>query len=480
VNVAIDEQGMGTASPRGTLTGIKQDIPFTLNYSSFSEYGFLGWEAVLESAQGTKLNANKVEFVPADKPETTVTVKLNPGADRVIIRPVGGLAPTVVSFTPDVANGMADLGQVIRIRFSRAIDPASFLFDDVPVPVPFKGDWKAVYYPEIYGDPDSYAGYDEDRDYKNILIETDDPLSISTTDSNNWAPFYYPPELSLDGTILTIAPRRGIKDLDFTGRHQFTVTLDRDIKDTGGISMGRTTSFRIETESRWFRDSPTGDPPYLQVLLSGLVMVKAFFDEDDADHPDGRIFEGAKIFKDGGNTDYNVWPYGPSSEPTHHFDYGSDDNWIYIAFQTELNDYTFNGALVYEETGSSGSEKYSYTGQTAKPVYDPAIVKPLTDHFKTVYTKGDVFTSGFDPSRPIRVVRYNLSKRTGTGNSQVSLYIIPLDVLDKPCENDEYSSYAKTDVATLKQDELFTNGSNSIDFSGRDNYALISVWFTGN
>jgi hypothetical protein len=417
--VTVDEGGMGTASPRGTLTGIKQGVPFTLNYSSFAEYGFLGWEAVLASAPGTKLNADKVEFDPADKPETTVTVKINPGADRVIIRPVGDLAPVVGSFTPDIADGLVGVDRVIRIRFSRAIDPVSFLFDNG---FPFEGNWKAAY--------DPGTGIYDGRVYKNILIESNNVVS-RFNNSKNWAPLYYPPELSDDGTILTIAlrPDPGTSQYVETPT-QLTVTLNRDIRDTRGISLGRTYSFIIETQGTTAnRESPMDDPPYPEILNNqNFVMVKA--SPSDADHPDGRIWPGAKIFKLGENdSDSTV----PSSEPTHHFAYEKGDNWVYIAFQTELSDYAFAGALIYESVFDSGSDyKYDYTGQRAEPVYDPAIVTPLANHFREMYSAS--YMDKFNPSRPIRVVRYNLSKRTGTGDLDVSLYIIPLDSLDRPKE----------------------------------------------
>jgi hypothetical protein len=75
----------------------------------------------------------------------------------------------------------------------------------------------------------------------------------------------------------------------------------------------------------------------------------------DTDHPDGQIWPGAKIFKEGDNGDYSD---GPSSEPSHHFAYDSDDNWIYIAFQTNLTDYAFAGALIYEED-YNGTDYYN-------------------------------------------------------------------------------------------------------------------------
>jgi hypothetical protein len=67
------------------------------------------------------------------------------------------------------------------------------------------------------------------------------------------------------------------------------------------------------------------------------------------------------------------------------FGYEKDDNWIYIAFQTDLSDYTFVGALIYEYYSDippggqyATQHTYRYTGDMASPVYDPDIVKAMT------------------------------------------------------------------------------------------------------
>jgi hypothetical protein len=482
--VTVDEGGMGTASPRGTLTGIKQGVPFTLNYSSFAEYGFLRWEAVLASAPGTKLNADKVEFDPVDKPETTVTVKINPGADdRVIIRPVGGLAPTVVSFTPDLAvHGIVSPARAIRIRFSRAIDPDSFLFDNG---LPFLRDWKAVYYPETSSD---YTN----RVYKNISIESTKPMKVYSTDgefsTTNWTSFFDPPELSVGNTVLTLTFRygQGIGDNGW-GRTQLTVTLNRDIKDTSGISLGRTTSFSIEAvdDTNFRRYSPK-DEPYPRVLNYACVMVKAD-SPPDTDYPDGRMLPAGNIFSIGDNTEYNGSNREPSSNPSHHFAYDRDDNWIYLAFQTEpMNstmDYTFAGALIYEwyfdfsDTTTNGAFA-NYTGAPASPVYDPDIVRPLIAAFKNEYPE-------FDSSRPIRVVKYKLAKRTWTGNREVSLHIVPLDVFDRPSD-DPYShtTGGQSDAPFANDPPLFEDDSygefTKAGTTDRINASDlgVTVWFT--
>jgi hypothetical protein len=290
--------------------------------------------------------------------------------------------------------------------------------------------------------------------------------------------------LSDDGTILTIPFCRntGLTSDYTAGLNQVTITLNRDIRDTRGISLGRTTSFVIETGGVWLArtSDPDSDPPYPQILEEqNFVMVKASFNENDADHPDGRILPGAKIFQRDDTAELT-----PSSEPTHNFDYNKDDNWIYIAFQTDLNDYTFDGALIYECVFDSGSSyKYDYTGKKAEPVYDPDIVTPLANRFKEVYSASalgaDQAHRAFNPSRPIRVVRYNLSRRTGTGNSHVSLHIIPLDIWDWTASANCTKTGGAIPSPFTNEDLFGTSGSAATNQSERIHYSRsIYVWYT--
>jgi hypothetical protein len=293
--------------------------------------------------------------------------------------------------------------------------------------LPFQGDWKDIYnftfddYDWIL--PNGYV-------YKNILIESRNPLPdyLGDLGGNTDGAFRYePPELSADGTILTIAPRPDGLGLDSgLWRNQITVTLNRDIKDTRGISLGRSTSFVIETEVddlSVLRDYATNDPPYPQVLSYSSALAKASFPPVNPAYPDGRMVPKENIFNYGENGISE-----PSSNFSHHFAYNRDDNWVYIAFQTELMDYTFAGALVYEYYFDESKPGYmgNYTGEIASPVHNPVIVKPLTDALEKT-----------DPSRPVRVVKYRLHERSGSGNLQVHLAIIPLDILDDPVDTSQ-------------------------------------------
>ncbi|MDR2607349.1 MAG: hypothetical protein LBC57_03070, partial [Treponema sp.] len=102
LNVVVDEGGMGTASPRGTLSGIKQGVPFSLNYVPKNEYPFYGWQARLESsddliaawtAEGA-MGTDTVGWVPQNitGTEVRVTIHINTG-EKIIIGPIGANAP---------------------------------------------------------------------------------------------------------------------------------------------------------------------------------------------------------------------------------------------------------------------------------------------------------------------------------------------------------------------------------------------------
>jgi hypothetical protein len=53
VPIYINEGGLGTANPRGTLnTTVKKGYSFTLNFAPNSEYPFKGWQARLAGETG--------------------------------------------------------------------------------------------------------------------------------------------------------------------------------------------------------------------------------------------------------------------------------------------------------------------------------------------------------------------------------------------------------------------------------------------
>jgi hypothetical protein len=148
-------------------------------------------------------------------------------------------------------------------------------------------------------------------------------------------------------------------------------------------------------------------------------------------------------------------------------------------------DYPFAGALVYEFRYVEDPDnigyvivKCSYTGEKARPVYDPAVVKPLVEAYKQ-YDK-------YDPSRPVRVVLYKPSVRTESEDlDSVYFMIIPLDILDQPNIG---ADKAKNEVGTLLETDLFDGGNASCFFKTTGNWNDLDarpeshvrswVWFT--
>jgi hypothetical protein len=116
LKVRVYEDDMGTASPRGTLTGIKQGIPFILNYMAKTEYPFTGWQAMIEGSGGivaswtpeTADNPDKITWEPLNIPgtETRITIHFNPGADQTIV--IGPYGMSWPYLTVEVAEG--DMG----------------------------------------------------------------------------------------------------------------------------------------------------------------------------------------------------------------------------------------------------------------------------------------------------------------------------------------------------------------------------------
>jgi hypothetical protein len=119
VPLLIDEGGLGTASPRGTLdTAVKPGCSFFVNYAAKSEYPFRGWQAKLEGSSvllaawdketGEESGADKVRFVPRNTAgtEAEVFVYVKPEG-RLVIGPQGPIAgvrpgfPFTTSYQPD-------------------------------------------------------------------------------------------------------------------------------------------------------------------------------------------------------------------------------------------------------------------------------------------------------------------------------------------------------------------------------------------
>ncbi|MFP3040724.1 hypothetical protein LQZ19_02770, partial [Treponema primitia] len=244
VNVTVAEVDSGVSTPGGALTGVKQDISFSLRFNPYPAYGFIGWEASLD---GVPLGQEEVEFSNRKSMETTVTVHINPEDKTVSIRPLGEGANSAWDFSPVWIAGISDpvdRNAYIQIRFTKPVDPKTFWFEP---------------YTTFHGisdppDADNVTGYLDTwaREYKHLQIEMADE-SFSSGAHYRVENFFNPPVLSADGTVLTIWARprlttdtmgkAGAPYLSFYG-NQFreskyiNVTLDGSIQDQSGLSMG--------------------------------------------------------------------------------------------------------------------------------------------------------------------------------------------------------------------------------------------------
>jgi hypothetical protein len=137
LRVSVDEGGMGTAVPRGSIAGVKQGYPFTLSYTAKTEYPFLGWQARLEGSSviisawepgGSAGEGITWEPVNDTGTEIRVTILIDPGK-TILIGPLKASMPFVNVTVEDVVSGVSTpegvLAGVIKqdIPFSLRFNP---------------------------------------------------------------------------------------------------------------------------------------------------------------------------------------------------------------------------------------------------------------------------------------------------------------------------------------------------------------------
>ncbi|MDR1587119.1 MAG: hypothetical protein LBS57_06665, partial [Treponema sp.] len=112
INVQVDSRGNGVSVPGGSLSNVKLEVPFTVKFEPFSDFGFLEWRAYLD---GLKLDSPDVVFSAPNSPETSVTVNKDPGGGVIILIPEGEETAFVIDsgyYEPVLSN------QCIQVHFS--------------------------------------------------------------------------------------------------------------------------------------------------------------------------------------------------------------------------------------------------------------------------------------------------------------------------------------------------------------------------
>jgi hypothetical protein len=251
IHVEVQENGTGTANPRGAVQNVKYEYPFRLVFNPYNDYGFLGWRASLDgeelarwersplSGQISETGGNKVLFKPENETGTEVhiTSYVNPGNGKILIEPVG------VDRTAVQGIDTGD-SSYIQIRFTRPIAFSSIVWD--------KEEWDSDF--DNYCLDPAWSKGGAAR-FRNIAI-------YSETYQTNIEQFFAPPCLSPDGLWLTLYPNVFTEDKyrseyedeyrlfehaagDF-GQGIITVTLDRGITDTHGVPMGQKYSYALK------------------------------------------------------------------------------------------------------------------------------------------------------------------------------------------------------------------------------------------
>ncbi|MDR1222275.1 MAG: class II glutamine amidotransferase, partial [Tannerella sp.] len=150
--VRVDEGGTGTASPRGSVSGIRLGFPFMVSFLPNAAYEFKGWQvrqegktdllgswsAGMESVEGEYLTL--APKTPAGT-EMELTITKDPGAGTIIVEPLNGDNPFL---TVELSGGglgtISPMGAVTTVKQGFAFT-VSFLSDPA---YGFNG-WQARY-----------------------------------------------------------------------------------------------------------------------------------------------------------------------------------------------------------------------------------------------------------------------------------------------------------------------------------------------
>lgn len=440
INVEVQEGGTGIASPNGNLLGIKLGVPFKLTFTSFNDFGFLGWQASLDetiiatwernalTGVVSETGKDRVQFVPGNTSgsETSITVNTDPGNTKLLIEPRGVDRPRVVDVkVAPLASGNTYYvrNPYVQITFSRPIAHSSIVF--------YEG-WNSDFDNKSYN-PGWTAG--TAVKFNNVEIH-------SETRGINLERFYAPPHLSPDGLRLLLRPyvQRvsddvviAFRDGEYLGGGIITVTLGRGVTDTQGIAMGQKHSFIFVADSSvpYGSGINSSDPKPL-IGRQNSTAIKA----EDFHGPDT-----PKISFAHDNTSSGI---GFASELI--FSDTSEQK-IYTMFQcSETLNVPITGLRVYEfGSAMHGDGKYYYIGDF--PLLsdaNPALARQLEERaFPLIGNAGDTK----DITIPVHAVEITIPSRGGKyptvlrddseNKRKMSLYYYPLTGYDTILSSNE-------------------------------------------
>lgn len=249
VYVRFANNKMGTTEPQGN-TKMKIDVTSKVSAVTNDDYGFVRWAAFStkdfptdkqhssltytseisynETYKIKELSSSEVWFSNPQSAETQVKILSN--RSDIFLIPIVSARPSYLQSVP--ANGRSGVvkNSSIRIRFSKAIDPASLKDSE--------GNWNIA----VSSSAAVFTDDDDEMEAKDITEDFDMVVSSS-------------------GKMLTLTLKPGT-ELDTNS--QITVTLYEGLTDLFGYSMGKNYSFSFTTGTK--SDSLA---PWIEVLVGG-------------------------------------------------------------------------------------------------------------------------------------------------------------------------------------------------------------------
>ncbi|MBN2812240.1 MAG: hypothetical protein JXP39_10150, partial [Spirochaetales bacterium] len=252
----IANAGSTTTTPSGVTT-VKVGVPFNLYLTKVDDnYGFVRWAAFYRNDLNTEL-ADAVEFGNPLALETTATLKIE-SADLQIM-PVCEKRPSVLSKLPESSVQSAVVRNFpVKVYFSKVIDPSSFIISTSTDGTQVKRD--------------SVTGL-----FKNISIQGTESALDANGEFESYEKYFYDPELSASGKILTIQPRSGADAIP--PMKKIAVTLDKAIFDSSGLSMAQDYNWTYYVGA-----SEDNEAPFFNAINAGSQAAVFFDSADEASH----------------------------------------------------------------------------------------------------------------------------------------------------------------------------------------------------